>query len=716
MDQDGDLPGAEPEASGGVRSRSASTTCTSTKWLPEPIVPSCPRAALARALGHRAGSAPSSRPSDSVRSRSSERTRGRRARAGPREARGRARGRAARARPACRRRRERAARDLVDERLAAVAELGLGQRQGEQPHAAVDVVADPAGRDDAVGQLGGGDPADREPVALVDVRHREGRADDARQGGDVLELLEREVALDLGEELGVGEHPRGDAHVVPGGRGISQVVSSIRTSSDIEHHPAAPRAVLGPKPKAVERHRLHERSRLARASLHGSGEVRPLQREVGTHGDEALRVGEVEELVEPRREERGRSPAERSTARSTTSPSAGPRSSASARALDEHSSAVVDSSSTSSSAVCSTKRYMRSTVAPLRRAQRRPRRSPPRGRPGRRPAPPRRASDGRGRSRSPARSRGRASGRPARAEAEQLLGREDASSTGLASRDALELAELLERVDPDVRVGPDAERDRAGADALGGEEAVAEVGLRRRAGADRRARGRQEVELRAVRMGGVNDRRPLSQAAGAVEQLDRAAAVLGEARLDLARLLVRVHVERKLLAGRRSGRSTRASPRGTRARSGARRRPGGRRPAAPRPPRGTRAPTPAGTAAAPARVRDVQEHERDAGRSGGLLGGQGFGHTEVVELADRRVPGGAQLSVRSLVRRPDERRRLAPGLLEHRLAPGQKSPPRPAREGALERVAVGVHEPGRRERVEHRATVPRGVERGRRSS
>ena len=49
--------------------------------------------------------------------------------------------------------------------------------------------------------------------------------------------------------------------------------------------------------------------------------------------------------------------------------------------------------------------------------------------------------------------------------AQQLVGREDAAAAVLTPRDALELAQLLERVDPHVRVGADAERDPAVADA-----------------------------------------------------------------------------------------------------------------------------------------------------------------------------------------------------------------------------------------------------------
>ena len=135
------------------------------------------------------------------------------------------------------------------------------------------------------------------------------------------------------------------------------------------------------------------------------------------------------------------------------------------------------------------------------------------------------------------------------AELVQLIGREDAAASGLPSRDALQLAELLERIDADVRVRADAERYRALSDALGGQKAVAEVGLRRRAGADGRTRRGEEVELGAVRVRRMHDRRSLAQAARAREELDRPAPVLREALLDLLRLLVGVDVERQLLGG-----------------------------------------------------------------------------------------------------------------------------------------------------------------------
>ena len=58
---------------------------------------------------------------------------------------------------------------------------------------------------------------------------------------------------------------------------------------------------------------------------------------------------------------------------------------------------------------------------------------------------------------------------------------------------------------------------------------------------------RSEVELGAVGVCRVDDGRALAEAAASGEQLDRPAAVLRQALLDLARLLVGVHVEDELL-------------------------------------------------------------------------------------------------------------------------------------------------------------------------
>ncbi len=116
---------------------------------------------------------------------------------------------------------------------------------------------------------------------------------------------------------------------------------------------------------------------------------------------------------------------------------------------------------------------------------------------------------------------------------------------GLAPGDAFHLAQLFERVDANVRVRADAERNPAMLDPRRREEAIRKIGLGRGAGADGRSALREQVELGTVGMRRVHDGDMRSEAAGALEELDRPAAVLGEALLDLPGLLVRMDVQRE---------------------------------------------------------------------------------------------------------------------------------------------------------------------------
>src|SRR5258708_27178814 len=75
-----------------------------------------------------------------------------------------------------------------------------------------------------------------------------------------------------------------------------------------------------------------------------------------------------------------------------------------------------------------------------------------------------------------------------RAEREQPVDRDDVPLQLQPARGPLELAQLLERVDADVRVRADADADAALADAVDRREAVTEVRFGRRADADACAR------------------------------------------------------------------------------------------------------------------------------------------------------------------------------------------------------------------------------------
>src|SRR6266487_103156 len=94
------------------------------------------------------------------------------------------------------------------------------------------------------------------------------------------------------------------------------------------------------------------------------------------------------------------------------------------------------------------------------------------------------------------------------AEAEQRVDRDDVATTGAPARDSFELSQLFERVDPDVRVGADADADSAVAELSDRCEAVAEVRLRRRADADSGTGFGDQIELVRIRVGGVDDCRP----------------------------------------------------------------------------------------------------------------------------------------------------------------------------------------------------------------
>src|SRR4029077_4508990 len=117
----------------------------------------------------------------------------------------------------------------------------------------------------------------------------------------------------------------------------------------------------------------------------------------------------------------------------------------------------------------------------------------------------------------------------------------------LAPCNPVELPQLLERVDPHVRVRADAELDAPVEEAFDRQETCAEVRLGGRTGTDACTGGREQVELVPVRMGCMDDGRARAEATARVEQLDRPDPVLGEALPRSAGLLVGVHVQRQRL-------------------------------------------------------------------------------------------------------------------------------------------------------------------------
>ena len=136
-----------------------------------------------------------------------------------------------------------AAHQLVHERLEPRPHVLEPEARAQQPHAAVDVVAHAAGRDHAVRLVHGRDAADGEPVAPVDVRHRDARVHDAGQGGHVGDLLQSLLMAGLLEQTRVRVHASGHAHA-PLGRDLVEELARPLDAHD--RGPASPAAARRP--------------------------------------------------------------------------------------------------------------------------------------------------------------------------------------------------------------------------------------------------------------------------------------------------------------------------------------------------------------------------------------------------------------------------------------------------------------------------------------
>jgi hypothetical protein len=121
--------------------------------------------------------------------------------------------------------------------------------------------------------------------------------------------------------------------------------------------------------------------------------------------------------------------------------------------------------------------------------------------------------------------------------------RKDEPAAALQAQVSFERPELAEGVDLALAVGADAERGSRGGEPVGREDAVAEIPLGEGTGADARRCEERDLVRREVHR--VHGGEACVEEAEVIEELDRAAAVLGEAGLDLARLLGDVHVHRR---------------------------------------------------------------------------------------------------------------------------------------------------------------------------
>ena len=104
----------------------------------------------------------------------------------------------------------------IGEALLERLDLGDGEPRVQRAHAAGDVESDATGRHDTT-LLGveRRDPTDGKAVAPVRVRHGVGRLDDARQAGDVADLLAH-LVVHLADQPFVGKDDRRHAHPAAG--------------------------------------------------------------------------------------------------------------------------------------------------------------------------------------------------------------------------------------------------------------------------------------------------------------------------------------------------------------------------------------------------------------------------------------------------------------------------------------------------------------------
>ena len=106
------------------------------------------------------------------------------------------------------------AEELIDERPDPILDVAPLEVGAQEPHAAIDVVADAARGDHApfLG-VGRGHAADAKAIAPVNVGHGQAGLLDAGQGRHVDDLLGPLVLLDLLDQLVVGEDDAVDPHV-----------------------------------------------------------------------------------------------------------------------------------------------------------------------------------------------------------------------------------------------------------------------------------------------------------------------------------------------------------------------------------------------------------------------------------------------------------------------------------------------------------------------
>src|SRR5262249_26340927 len=131
-------------------------------------------------------------------------------------------------------------KQFLDQGAQRALDVAIAEVRAHQPDAAVDVVTDSAGRNDAaLVRVGGADAADAEAVAPVDVRHGQAGVLDTRQKCNVGHLVRRLVLANLLQQALVGEDESVHAHarLVALWDAPAAVVDLLqRPAKDVLHH------------------------------------------------------------------------------------------------------------------------------------------------------------------------------------------------------------------------------------------------------------------------------------------------------------------------------------------------------------------------------------------------------------------------------------------------------------------------------------------------
>ncbi len=122
------------------------------------------------------------------------------------------------------------------QRIQPIFDIFIADGRAQQPHAAVDIVADAARRDHPIREARRRHAADREAVALVHVWHHQHVPHQPRQRGGIHRLLQRFVVHHRFDQLARGENAHRHPHILPERLGdLPFVIADAHQVMQIDH-------------------------------------------------------------------------------------------------------------------------------------------------------------------------------------------------------------------------------------------------------------------------------------------------------------------------------------------------------------------------------------------------------------------------------------------------------------------------------------------------